>query len=114
MHMNTIYKDFVAKAATEIMAKLVGQAAFEGSIEMDESYEKNEGMYQHFSRHAAFAAEELARTLSNIWSSQNDGTVFFDVEDSLTSRLEASIDRIDDQLEEVKGGLLQIRDAIKC
>lgn len=112
MHMNTIYKAFVAKAATEIMAKLVGQAAFEGSIEMDESYEKNEGMYQHFSRHAAFAAEELARTLSQNWRASNDGTVFFDVEDTLTSGIEKSIDQLNDTVAELKDGLRDIRDAI--
>lgn len=112
MHMNTIYKAFVAKAATEIMAKLVGQAAFEGSIEMDESYEKNEEMYQHFSRHAAFAAEELARTLSQNWRASNDGTVFFDVEDTLTSGIEKSIDQLNDTVAELKDGLRDIRDAI--
>lgn len=114
MHMNTTYKAFVAKAATEIMAKLVGQAAFDGSIEMDESYEKNEQMFEHYATLSAFAAEELARTLSQNWRTVDDGTVFFDVEDTLTSGIEKSIDRIDDTLSELKDGLREIRDAVMC
>ena len=112
MYLNTTYKAFVAKAAAKLMTEMVGQAIENGSIDLDKSYNDNEQMYDHLAVQATSAAYKLADHLNDWWQGNDGGqTVFFDVQDSPTSRIENELSGIADKLEELTGEIKSIKDA---
>ena len=99
MYLHTTYKAFVAKAAAGLMQEMVADALAKGYIDNQKSWNENESTYEFLSWQAASAAETLAKTLSDKW---NDGqTVFFDPQDSLTSRLENTVFDVAEKIQEL-------------
>lgn len=107
MYLNTTYKAFVAKAAAGLMQEMAADAMAKGKIDNEKSWNDNKQMYEHLAIQARLAAEALAKELEEGWEGK-DGhrTVFFDPQDSLTSRLEEAVSdiaqKIEDLTEEVK------------
>ena len=102
MYLNTTYKAFVAKVAAKLMTEMVGHAAKDGSINLDDSFDNNKRMYEHLSVQATSAAYMLADHMNDWWRGNDGGqTVFFDVQDSPTSRIENELAGIADKLEEL-------------
>ena len=102
MYLNTTYKAFVAKAAAKLMAEMVGQRIFDGSIDPTASFKDNEQKYEHLAIQAALAAKTLANELQDTWDGVDRETVFFDVQDSPTSRLENGLADIAEKLEAIQ------------
>lgn len=102
MYYNTTYKAFVAKAAAGLMQEMVTDAMAKGHIDNEKSWNDNKDKYEHLAWQASCAAEMLAKTLSDRW---NDGghTVFFDPQDSLTSRLENAVFDIAEKMDVMNG-----------
>lgn len=100
MYTNTTYKVFVAKAAAGLMGEMVAHAMFNGKINNMESWNENKTVYEHLAVQARLAATALADELQEGWSDGHQ-TVFFDVEDSLTSRLESAVYDVSQKLEEL-------------
>ena len=86
MYLNTTYKAFVAKAAAKLMTEMVSKAIDNGSIDLSKSFNDNEHIYDH---------------LNDWWSASDHETVFFDVQDSPTSRIENELSDIADKLEQL-------------
>ena len=99
MYLNTTYKAFVAQAAAKLMTEMVGQARQAGLINLNNSFNENESMYEHLAVQDTSAAYKLADHLNDWWEGK-DGhqTVFFDVQDSPTSRIECELSDIGDKL----------------
>lgn len=102
MYMNTTYKAFVAKAAAKLMAEMVGQRILDGSIDPTASFKDNEQKYEHLAIQATYAAKALAYGLIDMWVDENHDTMFFDVQDSPTSRLENGLADIAEKLEDIQ------------
>ena len=102
MYMNTTYKAFVAKAAAKLMAEMVGQRILDGSIDPTASFKNNEEKYEHLAIQATLAAKTLANELQDMWRGEDRTTVFFDVQDSPTSRLENGLADIAEKLEDIQ------------
>ena len=102
MYMNTTYKAFVAKAAAKLMAEMVGQRILDGSIDPTASFKNNEEKYEHLAIQATLAAKTLANELQDMWIREDKTTVFFDVQDSPTSRLENGLADIAEKLEDIQ------------
>ena len=102
MYLNTTYKVFVAKAAAKLMAEMVGQRILDGSIDPTASFKDNEQKYEHLAIQAALAAKTLANELQDTWDGVDRETVFFDVQDSPTSRLENGLADIAEKLEGIQ------------
>jgi hypothetical protein len=107
MYLNTTYKAFVAKAAAGLMQEMVGEAISKGKIDIKKSWSDNEQMYKHLAVQSTLAAKALAQELNKGWTGEDGGkTVFFDVHDSLTSKLEEAVgdvaQKLEDLTEEVK------------
>ena len=102
MYLNTTYKAFVAKAAAKLMAEMVGQRILDGSIDPTASFKDNEQKYEHLAIQAALAAKTLANELQDTWDGVDRETVFFDVQDSPTSRLENGLADIAEKLEDIQ------------
>ena len=102
MYLNTTYKAFVAKAAAKLMAEMVGQRILDGSIDPTASFKDNEQKYEHLAIQAALAAKTLANELQDMWDGVDRVTVFFDVQDSPTSRLENGLADIAEKLEAIQ------------
>lgn len=102
MYLNTTYKAFVAKAAAKLMAEMVGQRILDGSIDPTASFKNNEQKYEHLAIQATLAAKTLANELQDTWDGVDRETVFFDVQDSPTSRLENGLADIAEKLEAIQ------------
>lgn len=102
MYLNTTYKAFVAKAAAKLMAEMVGQRILDGSIDPTASFKDNEQKYEHLAIQATLAAKTLANELQDTWDGVDRETVFFDVQDSPTSRLENGLADIAEKLEDIQ------------
>ncbi len=102
MYLDTTYKAFVAKAATKLMAEMVGQRILDGCIDPSASFKDNEQKYEHLAIQAALAAKTLANELQDMWDGVDRTTVFFDVQDSPTSRLENELANIGEKLEDIQ------------
>lgn len=102
MYLNTTYKAFVAKAAAKLMAEMVGQRILDGSIDPTASFKNNEQKYEHLAIQATLAAKTLANELQDTWDGVDRETVFFDVQDSPTSRLENGLADIAEKLEDIQ------------
>ena len=100
MYPNTTYKAFVAKAAAGLMQEMVADAMAKGHIDNEKSWNDNVGKYEHLAWQASCAAETLAKTLSDRWNGDGQ-TVFFDPQDSLTSRLENTISEVAEKIQEL-------------
>lgn len=101
MYMNTTYKAFVAKAAaslfTEMVIKVMNDETLKGS------FSNNEKMYEHLAIQSTLAADKLAGELEDWWRSKGDqSTVMFDVQDSLTSGIEAGLNDISEKLQDIE------------
>ena len=101
MYLNTTYKAFVAQTAAKLMTEMVGQAMASGKINPDASYDDNKRMYEHLAVQATSAAYALADHMNDWWSVLDHETVFFDVQDSPTSRIENELSGINDKLEQL-------------
>jgi hypothetical protein len=101
MYLNTTYKAFVAHTAAKLMTEMVGQAMANGKIRPDASYNDNKQMFEHLAVQANSAAYALADHMASWWSAEDHETVFFDVQDSTTSRIEAGLNDISEQLKEL-------------
>lgn len=106
MYMNTTFKAFVAKAATEFMKTLMKQD-FIGKE--DTAHFTDDQLKEQFTRNAQDAIEAastLAHELQEWWELAGDQkTVFFDVQDSPTSNIER-------ELSEITAGLGKITDEL--
>lgn len=102
MYLNTTYKAFVAQAASKLMTEMVGQRIYAGYIDPTKSFKDNEQKYEHLAIQAALAAKTLANELQDMWCGVDQTTVFFDVDDSPTSRLENELANIAEKLEDIQ------------
>ena len=102
MYLNTTYKAFVAKAAAKLMAEMVGQRILDGSIDPTASFKNNEQKYEHLAIQSILVAKTLASELQDTWDGVDRETVFFDVQDSPTSRLENGLADIAEKLEDIQ------------
>lgn len=105
MYMNTTFKAFVAKAATEFMKILMKQDLGKE----DTTHITDDLLQEQFIRNAQDAIEAastLAHELQEWWELAGDQkTIFFDVQDSLTSNIER-------ELSEIVAGLGKITDEL--
>ncbi len=110
MYMNTTYKAFVAKAATELMKALMKQD-FIGKEET--THFTDDQLKEQFTRNAQDAIEAasvLAHELQEWWELAGDQkTVFFDVQDSPTSNIERELSEISSQLVNIANKMLTIQ-----
>lgn len=99
--MNTTFKAFVAKAATEFMKILMKQDLGKE----DTTHITDDLLQEQFIRNAQDAIEAastLAHELQEWWELAGDQkTVFFDVQDSLTSNIERELSEITDKLQDI-------------
>lgn len=111
MYLNTTYKAFVAKTAAGLMQEMVAEAMANDHIDNQQSWDDNKLQYEHLAYMATQAAKELAKALENDWEGR-DGrqTVFFDVQDSQTSRLENAISDVAGKIQELTDGMKAIAD----
>jgi hypothetical protein len=103
--MNTTFKAFVAKAATEFMKTLMKQ----DFGKEDTTHFTDDILQEQFIRNAQDAIEAastLAHELQEWWKLAGDQkTIFFDVQDSTTSNIER-------ELSEIVAGLGKITDEL--
>lgn len=101
MYMNTTFKAFVAKAATEFMKILMKQDLGKE----DTTHITDDLLQEQFIRNAQDAIEAastLAHELQEWWELAGDQkTIFFDVQDSLTSNIERELSEITDKLQDI-------------
>ena len=102
MYLNTTYKAFVAKAASKLMTEMVGQGILDADIDPTFTFEDNKQKYEHLAIQATLAAKTLANELQDMWIREDKTTVFFDVQDSPTSRLENELAGIAEKLEAIQ------------
>lgn len=112
MRLNTIYKDFVAKSAMELFTAMVKEGMSSKDIDATMSCEDNKAMYSHLAMQATFAAKELADTLSGDWGTQ-DGTVFFDPDDTPLTGLRESIDDMNENVENMLGAVVEMTEMMQ-
>lgn len=103
MYLNTTYKAFVAETAAKVAAEISKRFTCAGDV----SLLKNDEEAESIAISAVNVAEKLAMKLEEWWRSKGDhSTVFFDVQDSLTSRLEGEV-------AEIPGKIQELTDAVK-
>ena len=99
--MNTTFKAFVAKAATEFMKEFLNEMNTL-NLTGDEMKVK----FERYAMDAIEAASTLAHELQEWWELAGDQkTIFFDVQDSPTSNIER-------ELSEIVAGLGKITDEL--
>ena len=95
--MNTTYKAFVAKAATEFMKEFMNELNTL-NLTGDEMKVK----FERYAMDAIEAASTLAHELQEWWELAGDQkTIFFDVQDSPTSNIERELSEITDKLQDI-------------
>lgn len=105
MYMNTTFKAFVAKAATEFMKILMKQDLGKEDTTHFTDYQLKEQFIRN-AQDAIEAASTLAHELQEWWELAGDQkTIFFDVQDSPTSNIER-------ELSEITAGLGKITDEL--
>lgn len=101
MYMNTTFKAFVAKAATEFMKTLMKQ----DFGKEDTTHITDDLLQEQFIRNAQDAIEAastLAHELQEWWELAGDQkTIFFDVQDSPTSNIERELSEITGELQNI-------------
>lgn len=99
--MNTTFKAFVAKAATEFMKILMKQ----DFGKKDTTHITDDQLKEQFTRNAQDAIEAastLAEELTKWWDCTGDHkTIFFDVQDSPTSNIERELSEITGELQNI-------------
>lgn len=106
MYMNTTFKAFVAKAATELMKTLMKQDFIGKEATTHFTDEQLKEQFTRNAQDAIEAASTLAEELTKWWECTGDHkTIFFDVQDSTTSNIER-------ELSEIVAGLGQITDEL--
>ena len=103
MYLNSMYKAYVAETAAKIVAGICEGISSTESL----SLLGNETCHDNICVEAVTIAEKLAERLEMWWQAKGDGnTVMFDVDDSLTSRIEHELgnigEKIDDLAEEME------------
>lgn len=102
MYMNTTFKAFVAKAAAGLMQEMVADAMAKGRINNEEPWNENKPVYKYLALQATLAAHVLAEELESNWKGMDGGqTVFFDVQDSPTSKLEEAVYDVSERVQEL-------------
>lgn len=105
MYMNTTYKAFVAKAATEFMKEFMNELNTL-NLTGDEMKVK----FERYSMDAIEAASTLAHELQEWWELAGDQkTAFFDVQDSPTSNIERELSEITGELQNIANKMLTIQ-----
>ena len=95
MYLNSTYKAFVAETAAKILAGFCNNPKSTGSF----SFPFDEKSYDSICEMAITIAETLADRLEMWWQEKgNDTTVMFDVDDSLTSRIEYELSNIGEKI----------------
>ena len=110
MYMNTSYKAFVAEAAAKVAAEISKSfTAPEGEI----SRLKEDTYGEMIAIAAVNVAEHLALKLEEFWRCKGDKkTVFFDVDDTLLTRVEGAIYDVAEKLQETSDSLIKIKEAL--
>ena len=103
--MNTTYKAFVAKAATEFMKEFMNELNTL-NLTGDEMKVK----FERYAMDAIEAASTLAEELTKWWDCTGDHkTIFFDVQDSTTSNIERELSEITGELQNIANKMLTIQ-----
>ena len=107
--MNTTFKAFVAKAATEFMKILMKQDLGKEDTTHFTDYQLKEQFIRN-AQDAIEAASTLAHELQEWWELAGDQkTIFFDVQDSPTSNIERELSEIAGKLEDIADKMLTIQ-----
>ena len=102
MYMNTTFKAFVAKAATEFMKTLMRHDFIGKEDTIDIAADKLKEQFTRNAQDAIEAASTLAHELQEWWELAGDQkTIFFDVQDSTTSNIERELSEITDKLQDI-------------
>lgn len=108
MYMNTTYKAFVAETAAKIAASI------SSSVDLS-----NMNVFaDEIAHNSVTIAESLASQLEDWWAAKGDSeTVMFDVQDSLTSKMEGKLsdiaDKVNDLRESVDKVCLHTKDVVR-
>lgn len=103
--MNTTFKAFVAKAATEFMKEFMNELNTL-NLTGDEMKVK----FERYAMDAIEAASTLAEELTKWWDCTGDHkTIFFDVQDSPTSNIERELSEITGELQNIANKMLTIQ-----
>lgn len=95
MYLNSTYKAFVAETAAKILAGFCNSPKSTGSF----SFPIDEKSYDGICDKSITIAETLADRLEKWWQAKGDGTtLMFDVDDSLTSRIEQELGNIGEKI----------------
>ena len=98
MYLNSTYKPFVAETSAKIMAGFCNSPKSTGSF----SFPIDEKSYDSICEMAITISETLANRLEMWWQAKGDGnTVMFDVDDSLTSRIEQELGNIGEKISDL-------------
>lgn len=95
MYLNSTYKAFVAETAAKIVTGIYNRPSAYGSLPVSTKEVSDDIMYVK----AITIAEKLADRLEKWWQAKGDGTtLMFDVDDSLTSRIEQELGNISEKI----------------
>ena len=94
MYLNTIYKAFVAKTAAQVAANISQAFTEQGNV----ASLNDDVTAQNIAFASVNVAEKLASELEQWWTGKDQSTVMFDVQDSLTSKLELNLSEIAENL----------------
>ena len=95
MYLNSTYKAFVAEKAAKIVTGIYNRPSASGSLPLP----IEETSDDHICVKAITIAVKLADRLEKWWQAKGDGTtLMFDVDDSLTSRIEQELGNIGEKI----------------
>lgn len=98
MYLNSTYKAFVAETAAKIVTGIYNRPSAYGSFPVSTKEVSDDIMYVK----AITIAEKLADRLEKWWQAKGDGTtLMFDVDDSLTSRIEQELGNIGEKISDL-------------
>lgn len=98
MYLNSTYKAFVAETAAKILAGIYNRP----SAYVSSPFPIDEKSYDSICEKAITIAETLANRLEMWWQEKGDDTtVMFDVDDSLTSRIEQELGNIGEKISDL-------------
>lgn len=98
MYLNSTYKAFVAETAAKIVTGIYNRPPSYGSLPVSTKEVSDDIMYVK----AITIAEKLADRLEKWWQAKGDGTtLMFDVDDSLTSRIEQELGNIGEKISDL-------------
>lgn len=98
MYLNSTYKAFVAETAAKIVTGIYNRPPSYGSSPVSTKEASDDIMCVK----AIIIAEKLADRLEKWWQAKGDGTtLMFDVDDSLTSRIEQELGNIGEKISDL-------------